>query len=223
MPVSFRPRLDILPPPQQRLWPELAETPPSFTLYGGTAIALRLAHRPSVDFDFFAWEPFEPSALMGELTYLRGAVPRQTAPNTLSVTIDRGGPVQVSFFGGLALGQVAPAEIVDGPGFQVAALIDLAGMKSAVVTQRAELRDYLDIHTLLKAGVPLPEMLAAAMVIYGAEFSPLIALKAIAYHDDVALAALPQDIRRDLIAAVRETDLHRLPTLPALRPRPATP
>ncbi len=24
-----------------------------FVLYGGTAIALRLAHRPSVDFDFF--------------------------------------------------------------------------------------------------------------------------------------------------------------------------
>lgn len=38
----FRPRLDILPPAQLRLWPELARTPGHFVLYGGTAIALHL-------------------------------------------------------------------------------------------------------------------------------------------------------------------------------------
>ena len=31
------------------LWPRLSETPPEFVLYGGTAIALRLRHRESVD------------------------------------------------------------------------------------------------------------------------------------------------------------------------------
>lgn len=56
MPAAFDPRLDILPAAQHRLWPELAKTPDHFTLYGGTAVALRLAHRQSADFDFFSPE-----------------------------------------------------------------------------------------------------------------------------------------------------------------------
>jgi hypothetical protein len=56
----FSPRLDILPDAQQRLGPELAQTPDCFILYGGTAIALRLGHRSSVGFDFFTLMSFEP-------------------------------------------------------------------------------------------------------------------------------------------------------------------
>jgi len=218
------PRLDILPPAQRRLWPELAATPADFTLYGGTAIALRLGHRQSVDFDFFSQQPFEPRSLLQGVSYLKVAVLRRSAANTLTVTVDRGGPVQLSFFGGLGLGQVAPAENVEGPRFSVAALIDMAGMKVAVVTQRAELKDYLDIHVLLtKAGISLPEMLAAGAVIYGTEFNPLLSLKAIAYHDDPGLAGLPQNARHDLIEAVKATNLQHLPALSAVRTRGVAP
>ena len=97
-------------------------------------------------------------------------------------------------------------------------------MKAAVVTQRAEVRDYLDIHALLtKAKIPLPMMLAAAAVIYGGQFSPLISLKAISYHDDPALAELPQDVRRDLVKAVKETSPQELPVLKAIKARDAAP
>src|SRR5262249_39218501 len=119
------------PSAQRALWPELAATPAEFTLYGGTAIALRLAHRQSVDFDFFTLASFEPNALVNKIPYLRDAVLRQASENTLSATVNRGGIVQLSYFGGLRIGQVAPAERVEGPGFQVASLIDLAGMKAA--------------------------------------------------------------------------------------------
>jgi hypothetical protein len=218
--ATFRPHLDILPPAQQRLWPELAETPDEFTLYGGTAIALRLGHRPSVDFDWFASVPFVPDALMRKVPYLRGATVRQSAPDTLSVTVDRGGPVQVSFFGGLDLGQVAPADIAIGPGIKVGSLIDLAGLKVAVVTQRAELRDYIDVHTLLtRANIPLADMLASAAIIYGTQFSPLLSLKALAYFDDSALAELPTDVRHDILIAVRATDPQSLPVLTAVKKR----
>ena len=63
MPSPFLPRLDILPPAQRRLWDELTEVPPEFVLYGGTAIALHLGHRQSVDFDFFGIQPLDPTAL----------------------------------------------------------------------------------------------------------------------------------------------------------------
>ena len=37
----FTPNLSILPEPQRRLWVELRDTPKTFVLYGGTALALR--------------------------------------------------------------------------------------------------------------------------------------------------------------------------------------
>jgi hypothetical protein len=49
----FKPNLSILPEPQRRLWAELSNTPKTFVLYRGTALALRLGHRQSEDFDFF--------------------------------------------------------------------------------------------------------------------------------------------------------------------------
>ncbi len=214
------PRLDILPAAQQRLWGELSTTPEGFALYGGTAISLRLGHRESVDFDFFSQQPFTPAELQARVPYLSGGRLLQAAPNTLTMGVDRGGPVQVSFFGGLKLGQVEPYDVVAGPSFKIASLVDLAGMKVSVVTQRAELKDYLDIHALLtQARISLPVMLAAAKVIYGAEHNALISLKAISYHDDAALAQLPEAMRRDLIAAVRGVDIERLPVLSAVRLR----
>jgi hypothetical protein len=220
MTSAFSPRLEILPPAQRALWPELTETPADFTLYGGTAIALRLAHRQSADFDFFSLESFEPGALLNRIPYLRGAALRQSAPNTLSVIVNRDGPVQLSYFGGLGIGQVVPAENVEGPGFKVASLIDLAGMKVAVLPQRVALRDYLDIHALLtQAKIPLSEMLAAAGVIYGAQFNALVSLKAITYHNDFTLAQLPKAVRDDLLKAAKATDVRNLPKLNAVRNR----
>jgi hypothetical protein len=220
----FKPRLDILPPAQQRLWHELAQTPSHFILYGGTAIALYLGHRQSADFDFFTPRSFEPRPLLEELPYLKGAVVRQSAANNLTVSVDRGGPILLTFFGNFNLGQVAASELAEGPRFQVASLVDLAGMKAAVVTQRAEVKDYLDIHALLtNAKISLPTMLAAGAIIYGTEFNPLLSLKAISYHEDPGLAGLRRDIRRDLIEAVRNTDPTKLPVLNAIRGRTKKP
>lgn len=218
--ATFTPRLEILPPAQRRLWPELVDTPEEFTLHGGTAIALQLGHRQSVDFDWFSFAPFVPTTLLQRVPYLRGATVRQSAPNTLTVTVERADPVQVSFFGGLALGQVAPPDIAMGPDIKVGSLIDLAGLKVALVTQRAELRDYIDVHSLLTtAAIPLAEMLAAAKVIYGRQFNPILSLKALTYFDDPALNELPGQVRQTLVEAVVLTDPRNLPALAAVRAR----
>ena len=75
-----------------------------------------------------------------------------------------------------------------------------------------------DIDALLtKSGVTLANMLAAGATIYGNQFSPLLSLKAIAYHDDPSLARLPMDTRNQLSAAVQKTDPARLPTLNAIK------
>ena len=68
MAAPFTPHLDILPPAQRELWPLLgASSTLDFVLYGGTAIALRLGHRPSVDFDFFSESPLDKGALRDDV------------------------------------------------------------------------------------------------------------------------------------------------------------
>ena len=215
---QFEPRIDILPPAQRRLWPELGQTPPHFTLYGGTALALRLAHRRSVDFDFFTGASFSAGRLLDQVAYLRRAKVRQREPNTLTCSVQRVGSIRLSYFGDLSLGQVDPAEVAQGPMINVASLRDLAGTKLSIITQRAEAKDYIDIHALLTgARLPLAEMLACARAIFGPRFDPLPSLKALAYHDDPALAALKSGVKTDLLAAIRTVDAARLPSIKPLR------
>jgi Nucleotidyl transferase AbiEii toxin, Type IV TA system len=56
---------------------ELDQVPKEFTLYGGTAIALQLGHRQSVDFNFFGFRPFDPTKLQAKIPVLAGAQIRQ--------------------------------------------------------------------------------------------------------------------------------------------------
>ncbi len=90
----------------------------------------------------------------------------------------------------------------------------LAGMKAAVVQQRAEAKDYADLHALLVAGIGLPMALAAARVIYGGRFNPQLTLKALSFFGDGDLPSLSAGVRERIIDAGKSVDLDRLPVLP---------
>jgi hypothetical protein len=209
----FAPRLDILPTAQAALWRELsAEIPATFTLYGGTALALQLGHRQSIDFDFFG-AAFDPDDLRRSLRFLAAAETVQRAADTLTVRVDRGGPVLVSFFGVPQLGRVQPPLRANGSGLLIASLVDIAGMKASVVQKRAASKDYIDIAALIGAGIDLSTSLAAGRAIYGASFNPQITLKALSYFDDVG--DLPVETKRALQDAVRGVDVNAIPALAA--------
>jgi len=216
MPESFTPRLEILPAPQRRLWDELVETPKEFAPYGGTAIALQLGHRESVDFDFFGSRPLDPDRLAPAIPFLAGATITQREPNTLSCIVDRGGPVKLSFFGVPNLPRLRPPLIAPDNGLQIASLLDLSGAKARVVQMRAEARDYIDIDALLCDGrIDLPKALASACALYGVEFNPQITLKALAYFGEGNLRGLPREMKDRLVQAARAVDLDRLPAIAA--------
>jgi hypothetical protein len=190
----MRPRLDILPAEQQRLWPELSQIPEHFVLYGGTAIALRAGGRQSVDFDFFTSQPVSADVLGRSLAFLDGAELIQSEPNTASFTVDRGGGVKISFFGGLTMGRVGRPDRCEDNHVYIASLLDLAAQKMQVILVRAEPKDYNDIYTLLKSGVGLPKALGAAKALYP-EFNPVLSLKALTYYGEPTLAAVTADVR----------------------------
>lgn len=168
---------------------------------------------------FFSNALFDPDQLAQRIPYLRDAETVQVGPDTLTCRIDRGGPVLVSFFGGLGIGQVNAPDQVWNMRLHVASLLDIAGTKAAVVQKRAETKDYLDLDALLQQqGIDLATVLAAARVVYGRKFNPLITLKALSYFDDVP--ALPDEARKRLNEAVGDVDVTKLPVLTPYAKRP---
>ena len=217
----LKPRLDALPPPQRLLGLELRSTSSGFVLYGDTA----LAHRESEDFDFFSSDPLDAERLLADVPYLDQAEVVRRAENTLTCLVDRDGPVRVSFFGGLALDRVQNPERVEGPGFLVASLLDLAATKVQVVQSRARAKDYLDVDALIRVGsISLSQALRAATAVHGDRFNPILTLKALTFFGDGDLSEIRTVVRDRLAAAVRDVDLDKMPSLPVrpgLLPREA--
>lgn len=204
-------KIDILPTAQYRLWQELGETPKNFVLYGGTALALRLGHRQSVDFDFFSSEPFEPNELYKNIDYLQASEKSQISKNTLTCLIIRQNEVaKVSFFGGLSFARLSSPEILSNPSIAIASLADLSATKIQVIQDRAEMKDYIDIAELLNY-LSLEQMLANAIAVFGKEFNPLLSLKALTYYQDGNLPQLDEKIKQMLLHLVNQIDLSKLP------------
>jgi hypothetical protein len=67
----FLPYLEILPAPQRALWNELSEVSREFVLDGGTALALHLAHRNSVDFDLFGGRALDLAGTKASVVQVR--------------------------------------------------------------------------------------------------------------------------------------------------------
>jgi Nucleotidyl transferase AbiEii toxin, Type IV TA system len=211
----FEPKLEILAQSQRTIWDELIATPQHFVLYGGTAIALRLGHRQSEDFDFFSNETFQPAALIERVDFLKQARIDQRGDNTLTAVAERAGPVRLSFFGDLGMSHVSEPDLARDNGLQVASLLDLAATKLRTIQQRAEAKDYRDIDAVLSAGLSLADGLAAAVAIYGKAFNPLMTLKALAYFKDGNLPSLPIEIQDRLLRAASRIRLERLPNIVA--------
>jgi hypothetical protein len=192
MPDRLDPRIEILPPAQREIWPQLAVAPDlSFVLYGGTAVALHLGHRTSIDFDFFKAEPLEKGRLETHFRFMRDARVVHEEENALVLDVPMpSGRVKASFFGGLALGRINdPLRTKDGV-LLVASLEDLLATKLKAILDRAEAKDYRDISAMLSAGVSLERALGAFARMYRRD--PGLPLKALGFFKDGDLPSLPK-------------------------------
>jgi hypothetical protein len=172
-----------------------------FYLVGGTAVALRLGHRQSVDLDWFRPDPIEdPLALVGELGvggprwHVEGL-----APGTLHARVDG---VAVSL---LRYTYPLLAPLLDWPeyGCRLASLEDLGCMKLAAIAQRGAKKDFFDLHALLRAGQTLPQLLQAFARKYS-DADPAPVLVGLCYFDDADLDPDPVRLTAPAWATVRE-------------------
>lgn len=205
----FDPNRSILPAAQQEIWAQLAPAPQlGFVLYGGTAIALQLGHRESLDFDFFRTDALDKDHVRSAFDFAGQAETLQDTRDTLIMLAQMpSGSVKVSFFGGISFGRVNdPVETV-GEKLLVASLEDLMATKLKAVLDRAEVKDYQDIARMISAGLSLPAGLSAFKQMFKGE--PAQVLRAIGYFEDGDLDALsPAD--RKVLRDARD-HVHGLP------------
>lgn len=118
---------------------------PPYYLGGGTALALQLGHRTSLDFDFYSQDKFDARKL---LKIIKGSFEKveveSQSEDTLLVVVDG---VRLSVF-------YYPYPLVDDllewKGKKMASLKDIAAMKMVAIVQRARQRDFIDMYYLIQ-------------------------------------------------------------------------
>lgn len=148
--------LEILGQRQKRVLTEIGPilSERGFFLVGGTALALYLGHRRSVDFDWFTRDGFDPLALAQDLREL--GIPLVTEAETTGTLhgIVRG--VHVSL---IRHNYPFLAPLRAWRRIRIAAPRDLAAMKLSAIAQRGAKKDFVDIYALGKRAGSLRQML----------------------------------------------------------------
>jgi hypothetical protein len=219
MPDRFEPKTDILPKALQEIWSLLAPAAGlSFVLYGGTAVALHLGHRISIDFDFFRFAPLDKKEVETSFTFMRDAQTIQEDENTVVVVVPMpSGPVKLSFFGGLTIGRINEPLRTKDSTLLVASIEDLLVTKLKAILDRAEAKDYRDISAILSAGISLEKALGAFAKIYGKD--PSLPLRALGYFRDGDLPSLPKT-DQDILRTARDR-VSEIPEVPIAYGSPA--
>ncbi len=144
------------------------------------------------------------------MPFLAAAQVLQDRPDTLTFLVKPedtpSDTVKLSFFGSITLGRVGIPQWTNDSVAQIASREDLLGTKLKVFLQRIESKDYLDIAAILQSGTSLAVGLGSACALFGPAFQPSECLKALVYFEGGDLDVLPADVRRQLIASVKDVD-----------------
>ncbi len=137
---------DILDSKRKKVLP-LLKVFTNFYLAGGTALALQIGHRDSIDFDFFSLKEFDEESLLQKCQkiFKNNVNCIQKEKNTLTIIVND--EVKISFFAYnyLLLNPLEKTEY-----FQLASLEDILCMKFSAVVGRATKKDYIDLYYLLQ-------------------------------------------------------------------------
>jgi len=116
----------------------------NFYLAGGTALAIQLGHRESIDLDWFSEKEFANEKIKNELSKIGSFELNSEEENTVHGAIDN---VKVSFLH-YPYGRLFP--LVAFEGINLADERDIASMKIDAISSRGSKKDFIDLFFLLK-------------------------------------------------------------------------
>lgn len=165
---------------QMSLLPVIREFKREYYLVGGTAIALYLGHRRSIDFDLFKFSMISAKKNVEKLS--RSNVNFTITRNVTEQLNLIANNVKMTFF-------QYPFQIEAKNDFEkvirIPDLLDLAAMKAYALGRRSKWKDYVDLFFLLKDKFTLQQIIDRSIMIFGDLFSDKLFRSQLSYFDDI--------------------------------------
>jgi len=174
--------IEILSEQQKELLPYIAQFKRTFYLVGGTALALQIGHRQSIDFDLFTHKSaLKKTPIRQKLTHIPFSQ-RLLFEDTDQIHLNING-IKTTFFAYPYL--VPHLEKLDDI-ITMPSILELAAMKAFALGRRAKWKDYVDLYFVLKDFYSLQEVATKAYCLYGESlFSEKQFRQQLAFHKDI--------------------------------------
>lgn len=171
---------EILIKEQIELLPLVKEFNKEFILVGGTAIALYIGHRNSIDFDLFSYNDFDNKKIKRKIlhyakinrTYIDEQGEYTLMINNVKTTF-LNYPYKIKML--MRLDKI----------IKLPDLLTLAAMKAFALGRRAKWKDYVDLYFIFKNYFSIKEISRKAYQIFGNEFNEKIFREALVYFKDI--------------------------------------
>ena len=171
---------EILSERQVELLPLMAQFRREYYLVGGTAIALYIGHRRSIDFDMFKPSLINHKRNLDKIsaTPFTHTVTRRVTEQMNLIVND----VKVTFF--QYPFPVEPKSKFENY-FRLPSLLQLAAMKAYALGRRSKWKDYVDLYFLLRDHFTIADISATAVALFGELYSEKLFRSQLCYFDDI--------------------------------------
>jgi len=172
--------VEILTKEQKELLPIIGKFKKKFGLVGGTAIALQIGHRESIDFDLFSQEEFANASIRRIFAGNEKKIETlRSETGQFTFIVDS---VYITFFH-------FPYPVEYSEQFDAFArmpnLLSLAAMKAFALGQRSKWRDYVDIYFIMRDFHDLASITKRAEGLFESEFNAKLFRQQLSYFDDI--------------------------------------
>ena len=153
-----------------------------FELGGGTALALQIGHRVSVDFDFFSKETLSESFRNNVIKrFSENTIEiKQSTKDELTFLIDG---VKITFLY-YPFPRILPC--VDLEGVKVLDILEIAATKAYTIGKRSEYKDYIDLYFVLnRKDISLEDIINLCKKKYLKKFNSRLFLEQLVFMEDV--------------------------------------
>ncbi len=173
--------LEILNQEQHDLLPFIKKYSKNYYLVGGTAIALHLGHRVSIDFDLFTEGKVNTVTIKKQVLtsgFLSNVIVQKT--DQIHFTINN---VKLTFF---QFPFSIEATQYHQSYFRIPDLLTLAAMKAFALGGRGKWKDYVDLYFILKNHFTIAEVCTKTKELFTDVFNPALFNKQLCYFDDIS-------------------------------------
>lgn len=171
----------VLTQEQRELLPLIKLFSNDYYLVGGTAIALHIGHRRSIDFDLFTEGDIKRKSIRNMIKKSGFVVEKllYEAFDQIHLIVNS---VKITFF---SFPQVIIHPIDFDGIIGIPTLLDLAAMKTYALGGRAKWKDYVDLYFILKDHHSLAEISMRAADIFGSYFNEKLLREQLCFFDDI--------------------------------------